>query len=254
MSIGVDSGWLAAVFLVSIRFGALFVMAPVFGGIRVPAQFRALFVIALSATLVTALGAKLPDSPITFGSLLLGGISELMVGALLAFGLFAGFGVFMLAGKILDEQIGFTIGSVFDPVTRAQSPLLGMTFNMLAIMLFFALDAHHMLMRGIAYSLEQLPPGTFFQDLSLAPVLAQFGTMFVLALTLVAPVVLALLLVDIGLGVMSRTMPQINMFTIGIPAKIVVGMLVLVAAMGSLGPIMARIFQSIFVYWQRLLG
>lgn len=254
MSIGIDPAWLAAVFLVSIRFGTLFVMAPVFGGVRVPAQFRALFVIALSALLVTGLGTKLPDGPVTLGSLFLGGMSELMIGALMSFGLFAGFGVFMLAGKLLDDQIGFTIGSIFDPVTRAQSPLLGTAFNMLAVMLFFALDAHHMMMRGIAYSLEQIPPGSFFQELGLAAVVAHFGTMFILALTLAAPAMIALLLVDIGLGIMSRTMPQINMFVIGIPAKIVVGLLVLVAAMGSLGPVMARAFQSIFVYWQRLLG
>lgn len=253
MSLGVDFARVALVLLVSVRLGALFVLAPVFGGIPVPAQFRAFFVLALSATMVAALRVPAPAIQLEVLPLVLAALSELALGAAMAFGLFTAFGAFQFAGKLLDIQIGFSLGTVFDPVTRAQSPLLGSALNMLALVLFFALDGHHMLMRGVAYSLERVPPGGLPEQWSLLPFVDQFGAMFLFGLTLVAPVVFALLLVDVGLGVVSRTMPQLNIFTVGIPAKILIGLLVFAGTLTALAPVMARVFGSMFTYWQRLL-
>jgi flagellar biosynthesis protein FliR len=254
MSLTVDSTWIAIVLLASIRLGALFVLAPVFGGISMPAQFRAFFVLALSATLVVGLHLPSTQVPMEVAPMVLAAVSELTLGAAMAFGLFTAFAAFQFAGKLLDIQIGFSLGTVFDPVTRAQSPLLGSLLNMLALALFFALDGHHMLLRGVAYSLERVPPGALPQNWSLTPFVDQFGAMFIFGITLVAPVVFALLLVDVGLGIVSRTMPQLNIFTVGIPAKIVVGLLVFASSLTALAPVMARVFHSAFSYWQQLLN
>jgi flagellar biosynthetic protein FliR len=253
MSLTVDSGWMALVMLASVRFGALFVLAPVFGGVPLPAQFRVLFVLAFAAMLVAAVRPAALPIRVEVVPLVLAALSELAIGAAMAFGLFTAFGAFQFAGKLLDLQIGFSIGTVFDPVTRAQSPLLGSALNMLALVLFFALDGHHMLMRGVAYSLQRVPPGSLPANWSVAPLVDQFGSMFVFGLVLVAPVVFALLLVDVGLGIVSRTMPQLNIFTVGIPAKIVVGLLIFMGTLTALAPVMARVFASAFSYWQRLL-
>lgn len=254
MHLRLDPAWIVMVFLVSVRFGALFVLSPIFGSFRLPVQFRVLLVMALSAMMTFGRPASLPTIDLAPLAILVAAVSELAVGAVLAFGLFACFAVFQFAGKLLDVQMGFGIGNVFDPVTRAQSPMIGTLLNLVAVMLFFALDGHHLVIRGLAFSLEQIPPGGFFTDLSPAPVVAQFGVMFSLGLVLVAPVVFTLLLVDVGLGVMSRTMPQMNIFVLGIPVKIVVGLLMLFALSGHLGPVMGRAYQSVFVYWQRMLG
>ena len=254
MQLTVDAAWIAHALLASIRFGALLVLAPVFGGIPLPNQFRALFVLAMSGTLVLALGIPARPQSLKVLPLLLAAASELVVGAVMAFGLFAAFAAFQFAGKLLDVQIGFSIGTVYDPVTRAQSPLLGSAMNTLALMLFFALDAHHLLMRGVAYSLERVPPGSLPEHWQLTPLVDQFGAMFVFGLTLVAPVVFALLLVDVGLGLVSRTMPQLNIFTLGIPTKIVVGLLIFAGTLTAMAPVMAKVFASVFTYWQRMLG
>jgi flagellar biosynthetic protein FliR len=254
MSLTVDPAWMTLVLLVSVRFGALFVLAPVFGGVPLPAQFRALFVLAMAACLVAALPAIAAPMPTGVVPLVLAALTELAIGAAMAFGLFTAFGAFQFAGKLLDLQIGFSIGTVFDPVTRAQSPMLGSALNMLALVLFFALDGHHMLMRGVAYSLQRVPPGSLPANWSIAPLVDQFGSMFVFGLVLVAPVVFALLMVDVGLGIVSRTMPQLNIFTVGIPAKIVVGLLIFAGTLTALAPVMARAFASVFTYWQRLLN
>jgi flagellar biosynthetic protein FliR len=132
--------------------------------------------------------------------------------------------------------------------------MLGTALNTLALALFFAIDGHHMLLRAVAYSLHKLPPGHWPDGWSLVPFVDQFGAMFVLGLTVVAPVVVALFLVDVGLGVVSRTMPQLNVFTVGIPAKIVVGLLALASTLVAMAPVMARVFQSLFGFWQQLMA
>src|SRR5262249_47188713 len=144
--------------------------------------------------------------------------------------------------------------SVFDPVTRRQAPVLATGFDLLAITAFFAIDGHHALVRGVAYSLQQLPPGSFMASLPLVSVAKQFGLMFSLGIALVAPVVFCVFLSEIGLAMVSRVMQQMNIFVLGIPVKILVGLSVLVLSMAYIAPLMGKIFLSIFGYWEEVLG
>jgi flagellar biosynthetic protein FliR len=154
----------------------------------------------------------------------------------------------------MDLQMGFGVASLIDPATRTQSPLLGTLLNLVALAVFFAVDGHHLVIRGLAYSLVQLPPGSSLAALEPAAVVAQFGAMFVFAVALAAPVIFVLLLVDVALAVMARTMPQMNVFIVSLPLKIMVGLLVLVMSMQYMGPVMERVFEGMFDYWQRVLG
>lgn len=254
MQLAIDPSWVISVVLVSIRLGALFGLTPVFAALQMPPMVRVWLLVGLSSSMLIGLGLPPSGTALSLWPLLAACVSELAVGALMAFGLFCAFAVFHVAGKLLDLQIGFSIGSVFDPATRTQMPLLGSMLHMLALALFFASDAHHLLLKGIAWSFHKVPPGTGLSTLNLDAVIAQFGLMFVLGLVLVVPVVLVLLLMDIGLGMISRTMPQLNIFVIGIPTKIAAGFLMLWCSLMYLSPVMHRVFASIFQYWQRLMG
>lgn len=253
MHLHVEPAWIAAVLLVSIRFGAVFLMTPVFGSVQLPAHVRVFFVLALSATIVSAAGTRVLDMPLQPGDLVIAALGELMVGALLAFGLFAGFGAFLFGGRLLDMQIGFGVANLIDPATRHQSPLLGTALNLLAVLLFFAVDGHHLILRGLAYSLEKFPPGAFVGRFDLATVVAMFGSMFTFGIALVAPVVFCLFLIDVGMAVISRTMPQVNVFFLGISIKIFVGLMVLAISVQYMAPMMHQIFAAIFGYWERIL-
>jgi flagellar biosynthesis protein FliR len=256
MSAYLDSGWLILVFLVSLRLGALFVLAPGFGSIQAPAMFRVLLVVALAAALAplaaTAPGQAqvLAGSP---GALLASALNELMVGGLLAFGVFAAFGAFMFAGRAIDMQIGFGIANLLDPVSRTHGPLIGTALNLTGLAVFLAADGHHLLLRGIALSFERVPPGTGLQTIDVAALAAQFGVAFSLGLAIAAPVLVLLLLIDLGLAVMSRTMPQWNVFFVSMPVKIFAGLAVLALSVPHLGPVMNRLFASIFAFWDRAL-
>jgi flagellar biosynthesis protein FliR len=257
MSLGIDLAWITVVLLAGVRIGALFVLTPVFGAMPMPPRLRVLFALLLAATMVTALQVTSPaaaSAARSVGALALAALAEAAIGAAMAFGLFAAFGAFQFAGKLLDIQIGFSLGTVFDPVTRMQAPLLGSLLNLLGVMVFFALDGHLLLMRGIAYSLTTMPPGQLPSGWNIAAFANQFGVMFLFGLTIAAPVVFALLLTDIGLGIASRTMPQLNIFTVGIPVKIVVGLLLFMATLNAMAPVMARVFGTVLTFWQRLGG
>jgi flagellar biosynthetic protein FliR len=110
------------------------------------------------------------------------------------------------------------------------------------------------MLRGVAFSLEALPLGTLPATLPFGAVVKQFGTMFVLALVLAAPVMFCLLVVEAGLAVLSRNLPQMNVFIVAIPVKIFAGLAMLAASIEYLGPVAAKVFASIFRYWEALFA
>lgn len=257
MSFTVDIALVITILLVTVRFAALFLLTPLFSVTQVPVRIRVLFLLALSFLMVIGLNVlpvETTITPVTLGALIKAMINELILGAALAFGLFAAFGAFMLGGRILDFQMGFGVANLIDPATNMQGPLLGTALSMMAVMTFFLLDGHHMMIRGLVYSLEKIPPGTSLHDLNIGAVVSQFGVMFVYGVAVVAPAILTLLLLDVGMAIAARTMPQVNMFIVGFPLKIFMGLLVLTLSLNYIGPLLEKIYASIFQYWQQILG
>jgi flagellar biosynthesis protein FliR len=252
MSVHLDSGWIVAVFLASIRLGTLFLLAPGLGTVRAPGGFRAFLVIALAASLAP-LAVAAPATAASSGALVSAALGELVVGGVLAFGLFAAFGAFMVAGRAIDLQIGFGIASLLDPVSRAHAPLVGTALNLAGVVVFLAADGHHLLVRGLALSFERVPAGAGLPGLDVAALASQFGVAFSFGVAMAAPVLLLILMLDLGLAVMSRTMPQWNVFFVSMPAKIVAGLSILTLSLPHMGPVVRRLFATVFSFWDRVL-
>lgn len=254
MNLTIETALLTTILLVFMRISALLLMTPLFAIAPVPLRIRILIMLSFAIVLTAVLPPDKMVGLVTMAGLMGAMLNELVIGAMMAFGLFAAFAVFMFGGRIIDFQMGFGVANLIDPATNSQGPMLGTALNLMAVATFFLLDGHHMLLRGLAYSLETVPPGTTLASLQLAPIVAQFGLMFVYGLTLVAPVVFTLLLLDVGLAVAARTMPQVNMFIVSLPLKIFVGLSMLALSLHYIGPLIGKIFQSIFLYWEALLG
>jgi flagellar biosynthetic protein FliR len=252
MSLYLDTGWLALVFLVSLRLGALFLLAPALGAVQAPVNFKVLLTIALALAMIAAVGMKPTVIPTSAMALFSAAVNEVVLGALLAFGLFTAFGAFIFAGRAIDLQIGFGVANLIDPISRTQAPLLGTALNLMGIAVFLAADGHHLLVRGLALSFERVPPGAGLAELNLPAIVSQFGVTFSLGLAMAAPVVILLLLIDLGLSIMSRTMPQWNVFFVSMPLKIFAGLVILALSVPHLGPAMNSLFRSIFVFWDRV--
>ncbi len=254
MTLGIDLAAMALVLLVALRVGPLFVLAPVFGAVSVPLRIRVFLALAFAALLAAAIATKPTAFALEPLALMGAAVTEALLGIGFAFGMFAAFGAFLLGGRVLDIQIGFGIATLIDPATRGQSPLLGSALNLMAVAVFFAVDGHHALVRALAWSLQQLPPGASIASLDPAAVGAQWGLMFTYGLLLVAPAVFALLLLDVALAVVARTMPQMNVFIVALPLKVVVGVLVLALTVQQMLPAMMKVFESVPRYWERLIS
>jgi flagellar biosynthetic protein FliR len=248
------------VFLLSIRLSAVFLMTPILYAAPLPPTARILLVLALAIAL--ALGhshdsaspalVALVHEP---GKLLLAVLTEGALGALLALGILLAFAAFSFAGTLLDLQIGFGMASVYDPVSKRPLPVLTNAFNQFAILMFFLVDGHHALMRGLAFSLERFPLGQAWDvEPAVQVLMKKVGAVFGLGFSLAAPVVCCLLLVEFALGVISRNLPQMNTFVVGVPAKIAAGLLALALWHAGAGGAMLRVYQSIYTTWDQLFS
>jgi flagellar biosynthetic protein FliR len=250
----IDTTSLLAGLLLSIRLGMVMFMTPVLGASGIPMRIRVLALLALTLCLTLGLSPVLAADIHTTPALLMAMLNEAVWGGLMGFGLNTAFAAFLVGGRLLDLQMGFGVATLFDPGTRSQMPLLGLLLQMTGIAAFLGIDGHHMVMRGIALSLRATPLGT--SPLGVAPevVLQQFGIMFSLGMVLVSAAVFCVFLADIGMSVVARVLPQANVFLLSIPVKIVAGLSALALSVPLMAPVLARIFTSVFRYWDALPG
>lgn len=253
MQFDVETAWIAAIVLLALRLAPLFVLAPGLGSSTIPVTVRVGLTFAFAAMLVSAQPAWRAAVPLDLAGWLVAALAELVVGMAWAFGLFCAFGAFVFAGRLLDLQVGFGLATLFDPSSRTASPLLGTGLNLMALAIFFALDGHHGLIRTAADSLQTVPPGAGLARLQPAVIVAAFGSMFAFGLALVAPAVITLLLLDIGMGVVARTMPQMNIFIVGMPLKVAVGLFVLMLSAGQMGPVVRSVHEFLAGYLRQVL-
>jgi len=251
----VDLSWPLSVLLISLRLAALLIMTPILSAIAMPMNTRFLLVLILAALL----GAAFPQAQLaehaSWAGLLGSAVRELILGLAMGLGIMVVFAAFSLAGRLLDVQMGFGLGQIFDPVMRTQIPVLSMLFGLLAMASFFAAEGHHAVLRGLAWSLERYPTG---QGLvgpdALAGLIRESGGIFSLGLALVAPVVLVLLLLESGLGLLSRSLPQSNMFMLGIPIRVLSGLAALALWLAMANPVVAGIFRGMLRAWEGLFA
>jgi flagellar biosynthetic protein FliR len=226
---------LAGFILVLARVGPLFMLAPPFSSKMVPVRARAIVAVAfaIGLTPVALHGASVPGDAIQLAGLAL---KEVVVGLAFAFALACLFAAFATAGSILDTTIGFSFGSLIDPITDIQSGQMVQVYSMVAVAVFIAIGGDAWVIQGLARTYEIVP---LLEVPSLnaltAGAMAAFAGILVSALEVAAPVLLALILTDVSFGVVSRVVPQLNVFAVGFPLKIVVGLLVVGVSLPFVG-------------------
>lgn len=153
------------------------------------------------------------------------------------------FSALLLAGQLIDTHIGFGVVNVLDPHHNIQIPLIGNFYNVLALVLFFAMNGHHSLIRLLVYSYEVMPPGKVSIDSNISIViLGMFIEYFVLGVKLAVPVIASAFLAEVVFGILIRVMPQMNIFIIGLPFKILLGL----AMLFFMIPVYVNLFEGVF--------
>lgn len=230
--------------LIFCRITAFFVVAPVFSSRNVPGTVK--IGLSVFVAFLTFSGLGLQPVPID-AVYLISVIKEVLVGLLLGFIGYMIFTVVQIAGSFIDMQMGLSMANIIDPLTGASSPITGNLKFMVAMLLFLSFNGHHMLLQAIVQSYDWIPlqNDTFSQMYSgnmSEFMLRTFTDSFTLAFQMAAPLVVALFLTDVGLGILARTAPQFNIFVIGMPLKIFIGLILL----AFLFPEMLGLFQNMF--------
>jgi flagellar biosynthesis protein FliR len=231
--------WLFTSLLASLRLVPLFSFTPPFTLIRLPRLFRALFAVGVTAMIVGGgTGRLLPSvEPVR---LIETAALELSLGLAFALPWHLLFGALNVAGRAIDIQSGLGIALTIDPTTRAQTPLVGTIFALLAAAMFFATDGTGQVLRIIATSLDLVPVGTAITLPTVAAVGAHATLMAGLALAAAGSVILTMLLLDVIIAVLTRSVPQMNALMLGIQVKVLVLLLVLPVILGSAMGLFAR--------------
>ncbi|CAH1056165.1 Flagellar biosynthetic protein FliR [Paenibacillus pseudetheri] len=243
--------------LIFCRITAFFVVVPVFSSQGVPTTFKIgiSFFVALVVFSANGTGITIPQD---FSYILLI-MREVLIGLLLGFIGYLMFMAIQTAGSFIDIQIGFGIANVIDPMTGTSAPILGNFKYMIALLMFLSMNGHHHLLDAIVYSYKWIPMNNdlFLRmvDGSLSEFLVRtFAQSFVLAFQMSAPLVTALFLTDVGLAFLARTAPQYNVFVIGVPLKIIIGIALLLVLMPGLAVLFQNLFEIMFESMENLLG
>jgi flagellar biosynthetic protein FliR len=225
----------AGFILVLARVSPLFLLAPVFSSKMLPARARGIAAVAISFGLAPW---ALHGHHVTLDVMQLAGLvaKELLVGLSYAFALGAVFAAVSVAGSMLDTAMGFSYGSLIDPITGNQSQMLSQLYAMVGILVFIAIDGDHWMIEGLARSYQLVPIDKFP---SVGAIVGgadkAFVSIFASALELAAPVLIAVLITDTAMGIVARIMPQLNVFAVGFPAKIAVGLLIMGVSLPFVG-------------------
>lgn len=240
--------------LIVARISAFFVTAPLFSYRNIPVMNKLMIVLALA--FFASFSIESPEITIDFYYILLI-LKEVIVG--LGIGLIAMLMLYavQVAGGFIDLQMGFAIANIVDPQTGAQTPLLGQYFYIFALLFLFAIDGHHLLLDGIFHSYQFIPIDQlllpFSTDQVAKHVTDSFVTMFVIAFQMAIPIVASLFLVDIALGIIARTVPQVNVFVVGLPLKIFVSFLVLFISFAVVFSMVDLLFKEMFSVMRSLI-
>ncbi len=236
--------------LLFLRVSGLLIGNPIFGRKNVPGMLKIGFCFILTLVFATAL--PIPESYPVYTHIMgyaLTCIRELMFGLAMGFVMTAMFNLVITAGSMMDLQIGFSMVNIYDPQDNTQLPISGSTFNIMLIILFFGMDGHLRLIDILYATISEIPIGSAMIAGDIAWVAAEvMSSSFALSTMMAMPVVAAGLLLEIGLGIIIRTVPQMNMFVVGIPLKIVVGLIVLMGTFAIFVGFSREITDQMFGY------
>jgi flagellar biosynthesis protein FliR len=214
--------------LVFFRVAGMLMASPLFGTARIPRRVRLMFALVLAAAMVPAipLPARLPESTWELSAGIAG---ELVFGVAIGTALNFVFVAVHWAGEIIGQQMGLGLGQVFDPQMGQGGSVVSDLYYLLTLVIFLAVRGHHAFLRGVRASFDSLPLMSVGIDKALLDlVVGLLGAATNLAMQLAAPMLVTMLLTDVVLGFLSKTIPQINVMTAGLALRSVVGIMVLI--------------------------
>lgn len=239
--------YLVAATYLSFRLAPITLVTPIFAFTYIPVFVRVMLTVVLSAIIALSLDAKQMESmPTTLSIAFIA--SEFFLGLLLSLGFHAASAAIHVVSQLIDAQIGFAAGATFDPVNYQTTSPLGTLFSLVLVATFFFTNLHYEFLLAFAELFRVAPPGIlysvdthFFYAIS-----AIFAAGFVIA----SPVIIVLWLVDASLAIVSRSLPQAQIYFVALPLKILIGLYVLAITLNSSQNTLYGILNSALGTWK----
>ena len=239
--------WFSQVFWTFLRIGAFLMVVPIFGNQLVPRRVRVSLAFVVSIAVAPLVSA---DAPILDGfdlGLLVSAVMQLFAGIALGFATMIFFQLFVIAGQFVGMQMGLGFAAMVDPGNGVQVTVWSQFFLMLVTLLFVTMNGHLLLLEVLVEGFRAHPFGVNMPLNELAGAIVEFGGWMWVGGALVAlPAVISLLVVNLAFGVMSRSAPQLNVFSLGFPFSLVFGLVVVWLLLSGWGPQFERLAQELF--------
>lgn len=241
---GIHTAQLETFFLIWMRCSAIMVVMPIFSTTQIPAMVRVALGVIMSVVIYPTVH---PIAPLgDLDALAVALISQAVIGVLFGFVTQMVFMGIQFAGEIIDIQIGFAVANVINPATQQQVTIIGELQLAIATLIFLVSDAHLLFLRGIGGSFNLLPlPWVTLSVAAQHSVITFFTQALLIVFSVSAPAAVTLFLVYVALAFLARVAPQMNIFVIGFPLQIAVGLLMLVLTMPLVGYALPTLFGRV---------
>ncbi|MFQ5659270.1 MAG: flagellar biosynthetic protein FliR [Gammaproteobacteria bacterium] len=236
------------------RIGGLVMTAPVIGTRSIPVRIRLL--IAIAITLVIAPVISLPSTidPLSLEGILVS-VQQVIIGIAMGFTIRVVFIVLEMSGQLIGQLMGLLLASMVDPTNGNRVPIIGQFYLLLATLLFLSIDGHLIMIKALANSFQKLPVGMHGITRDAVWLFLNWtGTVLSTAVLIALPAVASLLIVNLSFGVMTRASPQLNIFAVGFPVMIMLGMFIIMFTLNGFAPLMINIFEQSFSMLDRITG
>lgn len=246
-------GWLALLAYPMARILGFLGAAPVFGNNAVPRRIKLMVGLAVTLGLMPVV-PSVPQAALDSWAGLLLIVQQTLIGIAMGLVLRVVFATLDLMGEIISLQMGLSFATFFDPLAGGQTAVVGEFLTLLATLVLLSLNGHLLMLDALARSFEWLPVTATLPHKGGWMVLVRFGaSIFASGLLMALPVVTALLITNIALGVLTRAAPQLNLFAIGFPITLTVGFGVLLLTLGHLAPLLQHFYDAGFATLADLL-
>ncbi|MBE9609964.1 flagellar biosynthetic protein FliR [Chitinilyticum piscinae] len=228
--------WLALFWLPFLRIFGVLLTDPVFSMRVLPVRVRVGLGILLAILIATSLPVAPQAQPIVSPQGILFAVRELLIGVSLGYLMRIIFTGVEMAGHLVGLQMGLGFATLYDPLHSTNTPVLAQFYSLLTLLVFLALDGHLVVLRALLESFVTLPPGTASGSGALKT-LAEYGsTIFRSGVMLSLPVLAALLITNLAIGVMTRAAPQLNVFAVGFPLTLGIGLVAMYLSLPYVAP------------------
>lgn len=230
--------------LILVRISGFMVAAPLFSLRNIPMRAKTILAIAIAILVFHVVPYQEIEYSTTIGYAMIV-VSEMLAGIIMGFMANVSYYILAFAGQVIDQEIGFSMVNQYDPITSAQVTITGNLYTYAVMLMLFATNLHHYLVRAITDSFTVLPVGAVSLDTGIFELMKRFMTdYFVIGFRIVLPVFASLLVVNTVLAVLARVAPQMNMFVIGMQLKVFVGLVVLILMVMMITGVTDLIFRE----------